>query len=119
MLRFVHLVNHYWFREWTSLRQMEPLRWTAAMDNYLRIIDEEKEAELDTLLVTQVKCQVITNQITSLSTELAVGGEGDAAPPTYYVKAMERQLQDIQNSLPTEMQSNSEDQASRKVLSSS
>jgi hypothetical protein len=86
---------------------MEPLRWTATMDDYLRILSEEKETELDVLLVAQAKCQVITNQITSYPTEQATGGEGSKAPPAYFVKAMELQLQDIQKSLPIEIQSNS------------
>jgi len=91
---------------WTSLRQMEPLRWTATMDDYLRVLSEEKETELDILLVAQAKCQVITNQITSYPTEQAAEGEGSKAPPAYFVKAMELQLEDILKSLPAEMQSN-------------
>jgi len=77
------------------------------MDDYIRALSEENETELDILLVTQAKCQVITNQITSCAAEQAAEGEGSKAPPAYFVKAMQLQLQDIQKNLPVEMQSNS------------
>jgi hypothetical protein len=96
---------------------MEPLRWTAAMDDYLRILSEEKETELETLLVAQVKAQVITNQITSYPAEQAAEGGGSMAPPAYFVKAMELQLQGIHKSLPVELQSNSWCYAFRKISS--
>jgi hypothetical protein len=77
------------------------------MDDYVRILAEEKETELDILLVTQAKCQVITNQVTRCPAEIAAEGEGSKAIPAYFVKAMQLQLQDIRKSLPLEMQSNS------------
>jgi hypothetical protein len=78
------------------------------MDDYVRVLSEEKETKLDILLVTQAKCQLITNQITSCPAEQAVEGEGSKAPPAYFVKAMQLQLQDIRKSLSLEMQSNSQ-----------
>jgi hypothetical protein len=77
------------------------------MDEYVRVLSEEKETELDILLVTQVKCQVISNQITSCPVEQATEGEGSKVPPPYFVKAMQLQLQDIRKSLPVEIQTNS------------
>jgi hypothetical protein len=77
------------------------------MDDYVRFLSEKKEAELDILLVTQAKCQVITNQITSCPTERAAEGGGSNVPPAYFIKAMQLQLQNIRKSLSVEMQSNS------------
>jgi len=76
------------------------------MDDYVRVLSEESETELDVLLVTQAKCQVITNQITSCPAERAAEGGDSNAPPVYFVKAMQLQLQDIRKSLPTDIQSN-------------
>jgi hypothetical protein len=86
---------------------MEPLRWTIHMDDYARVLSEEKESELDILLITQVKCHMIMNQITSRPEERATDGEASTVLPSYFVKAMRLQLQDIRMSLPAEMQSNS------------
>jgi hypothetical protein len=77
------------------------------MDDCVRILSEEKETELDILLATQAKCHVIMNQMTRSPAERAAEGEGSKAPPAYFVKAMQLQLQDIRRSLPVEMQSNS------------
>jgi hypothetical protein len=78
------------------------------MDDYVHVLSEEKEAKLDILLITQAKCQVITNQITSCPAERAAEGEGSNVPPAYFVKAMQLQLQEIRKSLSIEMQSNSQ-----------
>jgi hypothetical protein len=78
------------------------------MDDYVRVLKEVKESELDILLVTQAKCQVITNQITKCPAEHASEGAGSYGPPAYFVKAMQLQLQDIRKNLSIEMQSNSQ-----------
>jgi hypothetical protein len=76
------------------------------MDDYVRVLSEEKEAKLDILLVTQAKCQVVTNQVTSCPAGRSADGEGSNALPAYFVKAMQLQLQEIRKSLSIEMQSN-------------
>ena len=88
---------------------MEPLRWTPYMDDCVRILTEKRETEtkLDILLVTQVKCHQITDQLTYSYAE-KTQGDGTKVPPAYFVKAMLQQLQDIRGSLPVELQSNSE-----------
>ena len=95
-------------RLWTGIRQMEPLRWTPYMDDCVRLLTErrETETELDILLVTQVKCHQITDQLTYAYAEKAQG-EGTQVPPAYFVNAMLQQLQYIRGSLPVELQSNS------------
>ena len=91
-----------------SQRKMEPLRWTPYMDDCIRVLSEEKESELDILLVTQAKCHVLMNQITRSPNERAFEGDGSKAPPTYYVKAMQVQLQHIRRNLPIEIKSSSQ-----------
>jgi hypothetical protein len=83
---------------------MEPLRWTPYMDDAIRILNEEKETELDILLTTQAKCHVIAYQITRPSAEWTTEHQSSRAPPAYFIKAMQIQLQEIQQSLPAEIQ---------------
>ncbi len=104
----MHLANAGYLRMWTSLRQMEALRWTPYMDECVRALREERETELDFLLIHQAKCYVVVDHLTLPSAEWAVEGEEPRPPAAYFVKAMQRQLQDIKQSLPVEMQSHSQ-----------
>ncbi|KAI1251471.1 hypothetical protein MGN70_006039 [Eutypa lata] len=63
--RTILSVYHVTSSTWTAYRKTEPLRWTSYMDQCLRVLDEEKETKLDSLLVFQIKCQIITNQLNS------------------------------------------------------
>ncbi|KAF2726468.1 hypothetical protein EJ04DRAFT_530247 [Polyplosphaeria fusca] len=81
---------------WTSLRQAEPFRFTAFMEESLHLLEEEKQTELDSLLVFQAKAHQIINRITSASVE-----EDEAANqlPPYFTKAVLLQLQELRNSM--------------------
>jgi hypothetical protein len=112
--------NHAWYRVWTNLRQLEALRWTPYMDDCVRILREEKETKLDLLLAFQAKCHVVVEQITHSPCEWGVGDEMTRSTTTYFVKALQRQLQDIRQSVPAEMQSERQSQAlPEKIVESS
>jgi hypothetical protein len=73
----------------------------------LRMLEEERETEMDALLVMQLKCQIIANQ---LSCPLVDGLEenGNSKPPSSaLVTALLHQLDDMQQRLPAHIQSNS------------
>lgn len=88
-------------RSWSSSRKMHPLRWTFYMEDCVRVLRRERETELDFVLAHQAKCHELSNQITTLADE-------KKSPMTYSEKAMQLQLQNIRQSLPATMQSNSE-----------
>jgi hypothetical protein len=87
---------------------MEPLHWTLYMDECVRILREEKEAELDFLLILQAKCHVVVAQVIHPHFEWAADSEGYRPPlAAYFIKAMQLQLEEIRQNLPTKMQKDS------------
>jgi hypothetical protein len=85
------------------------------MDDCVLILSEKSETELDVLLATQAKCHVIMGQMTQSSVEWAADGAYPTVPPVYFVKAMPMQVQNIRQSLPAEMQSNSQRKVNSRV----
>ncbi|KAI0181837.1 hypothetical protein GGR52DRAFT_57594 [Hypoxylon sp. FL1284] len=90
---------------WSAYRKIEPLRWTPYMDECLRILSEGKETQGDIVLAAQVKCQIITYQLTRPPTNYPAGGESLKAPSTILTDALLRQLNDIRQSLPADLRS--------------
>lgn len=87
---------------------MEPLRWTSYMDDCVRVLTEQPESELDVVLATQAKCYVIMNQMAPNPAEFTSEDEAAKGQPHYIVKVMQLQVQAIQNSLPVNLQTNSQ-----------
>jgi hypothetical protein len=87
---------------------MEALRWTPYMDDCVRILREERETELDFLLILQAKCHVVVDQMMHPHSECTADGEGPKPPAAYFIKALQLQLQDIRQSLSAEMQTSSQ-----------
>ena len=78
------------------------------MDDCVRILREERETELDSLLILQAKCHVVVDQMMHPHSEWAAGGEGPKPPEAYFIKALQLQLRDIRQSLPADMQTDSQ-----------
>jgi hypothetical protein len=95
---------------WTAYRKTEPLRWTSYMEDCLRILEEGKETEMDILLATQVKCHIIGNMLSSPAADEP--GQNLNAPSEVLVAALLKQLQDIQQRLPSHIRSHSEESRS-------
>ncbi|KAI1099756.1 hypothetical protein F4804DRAFT_73532 [Jackrogersella minutella] len=101
MLAVFHLTS----ASWATYMMTEPLRWTSYLDDCLRILGDGKETRLDIHLVTQIKCQLIKNQITCPSSDETARVETPKAPSVALSTALLRQLNDIRQSLPTDIQS--------------
>ncbi|KAI1139781.1 hypothetical protein F5Y05DRAFT_411965 [Hypoxylon sp. FL0543] len=99
MLAVFHLTSS----AWSTYRKTEPLRWTPYLDDCLRILGEGRETYLDTLLATQVKCQLITNQLSCYGFNETQGAEDAKALSTILSTALLRQLDSIRQGLPAEI----------------
>jgi len=84
---------------------MEPLRWTPYMNDCVRVLREEREINLDLLLILQSKCYITVAQMICPHAEWA---EESKPPGAYFIKAMQMQLQDIRQNLPADMQTDSQ-----------
>ncbi|KAI2783131.1 hypothetical protein F4815DRAFT_459998 [Daldinia loculata] len=102
MLAVFHLTSSTWL----TYRQTEPLRWTSYLDDCLRILEEEKEAYTDIFLTTQVRCQIISNQLTCSFGNQPAGVESPKAASTALITALLRELGNIRRNLPAEVESN-------------
>ncbi|KAJ4404701.1 hypothetical protein N0V82_010444 [Gnomoniopsis sp. IMI 355080] len=93
-------VFHLTSATWASYRKTEPLRWTPYLDECLRILADGNETGLDTLLVMQIKCQIITNSLTCPHSDEASRNESLNGLPSVLMTAMKGRLNDIRQSLP-------------------
>lgn len=77
------------------------------MDKCLSILSEGKETPLDIILATQVKCQLITNQLTYNPLDESVSQESSSQLPVVLRTALLGQLNAIRQSLPSQIHSDS------------
>ncbi|KAI0113647.1 hypothetical protein GGR51DRAFT_506152 [Nemania sp. FL0031] len=98
-------VFHLTSSTWAAYRKIEPLRWSRYLDDCLRILTEAGETMMDILLVTQVKCQLITHQLTCPSIDDEWGEDGLKTPSAVITAALLRQLEDVWRDLPPPLHS--------------
>jgi hypothetical protein len=112
-------VYHLTTAAWVAHRRTQPYTWTPWLDDCLRVLTDEKEAYLDLVLVAQVKCNHILNQLDVLTRSepsLSGGGAGGGGDDDQesgndgakYVTAamataLTRQLTDVKKSLPAKV----------------
>ncbi|KAE8146579.1 hypothetical protein BDV25DRAFT_162216 [Aspergillus avenaceus] len=82
----------------TFLQKTDALRWTPYMDECLQVLEEQQECLNDDILVQQVRLQLI---IDKLSFGPHHGGsaatlEPILAPPAFYLRPMQTQLNNVQ-----------------------
>ena len=77
------------------------------MEDCIRILEERRETETDILLITQVKCHIIGNMLSSPLADEAGEMSNTKAPSDILALALLRQLNDIQQRLPAHIQSQS------------
>ncbi|KAI0843735.1 hypothetical protein F5Y06DRAFT_302809 [Hypoxylon sp. FL0890] len=106
MLAVFHLTSS----AWSTYRKTEPLRWTPYLDDCLRLLGEGRETYLDALLVAQVKCQIITNQLTCSLSDETPGLEDPKVLSVILSTALLRQLGNIRQGIPAEIRSQSSTQ---------
>ncbi|OTA65139.1 hypothetical protein K449DRAFT_392224 [Hypoxylon sp. EC38] len=106
MLAVFHLTSS----AWSTYRKTEPLRWTTYLEDCLRVLGEGRETCLDALLVMQVECQIITNQLNELTcspSDETGRVEDPKAPSRILSTALLSQLGFIRQMLPPEIKSQS------------
>ncbi|KAI1827783.1 hypothetical protein F4861DRAFT_288786 [Xylaria intraflava] len=98
--RTILAVFHLTSSTWTAYRKTEPLRWTGYLDECLRVLGETGE-EMDRLLIIQIKCRLLTNQLTcaSATDDEALAEDGSRSPSVHLTAALLGQLDDIQRSI--------------------
>lgn len=87
-------------------RKIEPLRWNSYLDACLKILSEGSETDMDTLLATEVKCQLIMSQIAfpTISGATEIGTQGESS---MVAAVLLEQLRNIRDSLPVPIKSES------------
>ncbi|KAJ9133831.1 Transcriptional regulator WAR1 [Pleurostoma richardsiae] len=88
------------------LKKTDTMRWTPHMDASLRELTEHPEWEGDRLLAIQARCHLITNQMAHSPWQPGDNDGPRPPPPTYFVKALLAQLQDLKRSIPPELEQN-------------
>ncbi|KAI1198256.1 hypothetical protein F5X97DRAFT_299831 [Nemania serpens] len=97
--RTILAVFHLTSSTWAAYRKTEPLRWNRYLDECLRILSEVGETIMDSLLITQIKCQLITHQLTR-PTDDSWGDDGPKSPSAIVTAALLSQVEDLQRTLP-------------------
>ncbi|KAI1734295.1 hypothetical protein F4680DRAFT_438896 [Xylaria scruposa] len=95
MLAMFHLTSS----TWTAYRKSEPLRWNRYLDECLRTLGEANETPMDNLLITQIKCQLITYQLTCPSMDDLWGEDCLKSPSVAVATALLAQVESLQQSL--------------------
>lgn len=90
-------------------QRVDALRWTSYLDECVTVLAETGEHPSDILLIQLVKLQLISEKVGQAPWN---DGYGDAtgstaAAPTFYLKALQAQLQDLKVKIPHEIQRNS------------
>ncbi|KAI5459715.1 hypothetical protein BGZ63DRAFT_388528 [Mariannaea sp. PMI_226] len=87
---------------WQAYRKAPPMAWTPYVSECVSILSEGSETHLDSVLAAQVKCHLITNQLSSPSSRES---SGPAPLSRILFLALLGQLEDIRKSLPIALQS--------------
>ena len=79
-----------------SFRKGDSMKWAPYMDECLRKVESEPEWDGDKMLALQVRCQLVTEQVSDSpwSRELSDDG-GKKGAPDYFIKSLTMQLRDV------------------------
>ncbi|KAK4449642.1 hypothetical protein QBC34DRAFT_448702 [Podospora aff. communis PSN243] len=77
------------------MKRVDALVWTPYMDECLQLLSRQPEWDGDVILTTQVKIQLLTEQLTR-----AIWQSPDGVAPAYFSSALRSQLRDLQSQLP-------------------
>lgn len=86
------------------LRMDHHIRWTPFMEESLRILQQQPEWEGDLVLATQVRCALVTQQLTEIVVSISISGEKQI--PLYLHKALLSQVYEIWRTLPASLSQN-------------
>jgi hypothetical protein len=85
------------------------MRWTPYLDRCLRSLEESKDCATDELLVYHVRLRLICDRA------LAVNIPPAAIPQDIYAQMFQSQVDELQKSMPTNLQSNGSETLSSKI----
>src|SRR5271170_1606627 len=88
----------------SNFQKIDALRWTPHMDECLQMLAEKQECPTDEILVQQVRLQLIVEKVVQApwhDGEIE-NAERVRAPPAFYLKALQSQLQEVRRKLPPE-----------------
>lgn len=120
-LRAIHLmqrmtIDYSFFHKETKLisnrissyfQRLDPPHWTAYLEECLQKLIEDEECETDRLLACLLQFQLITDKAAQAPWhDRTLEPLTSRAPATFYLKALETQLQDFKSTIPTELQQN-------------
>jgi hypothetical protein len=92
------------------LHRMEPISFTPYMDDCLRILQEEKEAPTDALLIQLVRVQLIRDKASSLIKIGPTPISGTTNPlyvsGDFHIQTLVSQLEEVDKSIPETVKSN-------------
>ncbi|KAH7340074.1 hypothetical protein BKA66DRAFT_479341 [Pyrenochaeta sp. MPI-SDFR-AT-0127] len=90
-----------------TLKRIDALKWTPSMDESLGLISEYPECAEDTILVVQVKLQLLTNQLDRSNCTWPFGNSRYASeisePPACFLESIMAHLNAIRNEIPPEL----------------
>lgn len=89
-------------------QRLDALRWTPYLDECVAVLAEKKEYPTDILLIHLVKSQIIAEKAGQApwhEEQSEVSGS-TKAPSTFYLKALQAQLQDFKVNIAPEIQTN-------------
>ncbi|RHZ61461.1 transcription factor domain-containing protein [Aspergillus thermomutatus] len=88
----------------------DPMRWTAHMKECLEVLNERKETSNDAVLVQLVQIQLVVDKVIRRSWDeseiTADGSDVPRLPTSFFIQAMQLQLQSIRNQISPELAEN-------------
>ncbi|KAF7131368.1 hypothetical protein CNMCM5793_004539 [Aspergillus hiratsukae] len=88
----------------------DPMRWTAHMKGCLDVLNERKETPNDSVLVQLVQIQLVVDKVIRRSWDESESTAEDSdvprLPTSFFIQAMQIQLQSIRNRIPPELAEN-------------
>ncbi|KAL8369870.1 hypothetical protein RB595_000293 [Gaeumannomyces hyphopodioides] len=84
---------------WASFRKVEPLPWTPYLDSCILALKEGKRTIRDHVLITQVRCQIILNQLSCPSQN-----DSPIGPSEFMTTTLLQQLNVARQGLPSVLQ---------------
>lgn len=89
--------------------KIDALRWTTYMNECLQILTDSKECSGDTVLVIQVRLQLLTDRVAQAISDVNYGWQSSriGGPPSLFLKMLHSDLDGIKRSIPLELQNNS------------
>ena len=81
------------------------MRWTPYFETCIQVLKERKDAELDRLLILQVRCHLIMDQVGRARNTAAEEGRPRQLP-SYFIEATKLHLRELRAEVSSNLQDN-------------